>query len=84
MSLEEFEETTDPKTKRYQGTKSIMDIGMGLIYIGMGLFIFFAKSFHFVNEFTDSTVGKVFATLVMLYGAWRIYRGFKKDYFIER
>lgn len=84
MSLEEFEDNTDPKTKRYQGTKSIMDIGMGLIYIGMGLFIFFAKKFHFINEFTDSTIGKVFAGLVMLYGAWRIYRGLKKDYFVER
>jgi hypothetical protein len=36
MSLEEFEENIDPKTKRYILRKSIMDLGMGLIYIIVG------------------------------------------------
>ena len=84
MSLEEFEENTDPKTKRYIGTKSIMDIGMGLIYAAVGIFILFANKFHFTNEFVDSTIGKIFAGLVIFYGLWRIYRGIKKDYFVER
>jgi hypothetical protein len=84
MSLEEFEDRPDPKTKRYIGMKSIMDIGMGIIYIGVGAFILFAKKFNFENEFVDSTIGKIFAGLVILYGLWRIYRGVKKDYFIER
>ncbi len=84
MSLEEFEEKNDPRTKRYIGMKSIMDFGMGLIYIGVGIFILLAKKFHFTNEFIDSGIGKVFAGLVIFYGLWRIYRGIKKDYFIER
>lgn len=84
MSLEEFEDAPDQKTKRYIGMKSIMDMGMGIIYIGIGLFILFAKQFHFQNEFIDSTIGKVFGVLIIGYGGWRIYRGIKKDYFVER
>lgn len=84
MSLEEFEEEPDPKTKRYIGMKSIMDFGMGIIYAGIGVFILFAKKFHFQNEFVDSTVGKIFGVLIISYGIWRFYRGIKKDYFIER
>jgi len=84
MSLEEFEDNTDPKTKRYILMKSIMDLGMGLIYIGVGIMILFANKIGLTNEFVESTVGKIFAGLVMLYGLWRVYRGIKKDYVIER
>lgn len=84
MSLEEFEDNPDPKTKRYIGMKSIMDLGMGIIYIGVGIFILFAKKFNLNNEFVDSGMGKAFAGLIIFYGLWRIYRGIKKDYFIEK
>ena len=84
MSFEEPDNKPDLKTKRYIGMKSIMDLGMGIIYIGVGIFIFFAKKFHFQNEFTDSIIGKGFSCLVILYGGWRLYRGIKKDYFIEK
>ena len=83
MSLEEFEDNVDPKTKRYIGMKSVMDLGMGVIYVGMGVFIFFARKFHLVNDFTDSVIGRIFASIVILYGLWRIYRGIKKDYLRE-
>lgn len=84
MSLEEFEDNTDRKTKRYILMKSIMDLGMGLIYIGVGFVILFAKKIGLNNEFVESTMGKIFAGLVMLYGLWRVYRGIKKDYLKER
>lgn len=84
MSLEEFEDNPDPRTKRYIGMKSLMDLGMGVIYIGVGIFILIANRFHFNNEFIDSIMGKIFSGLIILYGLWRIYRGIKKDYFIEK
>ena len=84
MSLEEFEDNIDPKTKRYILMKSIMDLGMGLIYIGVGFVILFAKKIGLNNEFVEGTLGKIFAGLVMLYGLWRVYRGIKKDYLKER
>ena len=84
MSLEEFEENVDPKTKRYLLMKSVMDFGMGIIYIGVGFMILFAKKIGLNNEFAESTTGKIFAGLIMLYGLWRFYRGIKKDYLKER
>ena len=84
MSLEEFEDNTDPKTKRYILMKSIMDLGMGLIYIAVGIMILFANKIGLNNEFVESTLGRIFAGLVILYGVWRLYRGIKKDYVRER
>ncbi len=84
MSLEEFEDKPDAKTKRYILMKSVMDFGMGFIYIGVGIIIFFSREFHLYNNFTESTPAKIFAILVVIYGAWRIYRGIKKDYLRER
>ena len=84
MSLEEFEEHTDQRTKRYILMKSIMDLGMGLIYIAIGIMILFAKKIGLTNQFVESTMGKIFAGLIMLYGVWRLYRGVKKDYVNER
>ena len=83
MSLEEFENTPDAKTKRYLLMRSITDYGMGALYICVGLFIFFAKRFHFQSDFTMSTAAKLFAVLAIVYGSWRIYRGFKKNYFTK-
>ena len=80
MSQEEMYVNADPKTKRFIVRRSIMDIGMGLIYIGVGFMILFAKKIGLNNEFVESTPGKIFAGLVMFYGAWRIYRGVKKNY----
>ena len=84
MSLEEFEDNPDPKTRRYVLMKSIMDLGMGLFYIGVGIMILFAKKIGLNNDFVESTPGKIFAGLIMLYGLWRVYRGIKKDYVRER
>ena len=81
MSLEEFENTPDPKTKRYILMRSITDFGMGFIYVAVGIIIFFAKEFNFNTDFTNSLPAKLFAALAIIYGSWRIYRGIKKNYF---
>ena len=80
MSLEEFENTTDRKTKRYIIMRSITDLGMGLIYLAVGIVVLFAKQFHFNNEFTVGILAKIFAVMVIIYGSWRVYRGIKKNY----
>ena len=80
MSLEEFENTPDPKTKRYMLMRSITDFGMGFIYLGIGAVILFAKQLNFQNEFAMSMLAKIFAVLAIIYGVWRIYRGYKRNY----
>lgn len=84
MSPEELGENSDPQTKRYILRRSIMDIGMGVIYIGVGIVILFANKFRLYNEFAESLWGKIFAGLFILYGSWRVYRGIKKDYLKDR
>ena len=80
MSLEEFENTPDRKTKRYLMMRSITDFGMGFIYIAVGIVIFFSKELNFSTDFTQSVPAKIFAVLAFIYGSWRIYRGIKKNY----
>ena len=81
MSLEEFENTPDKKDRRYMMMRSITDFGMGLIYVAIGMIIFFAKQLNFQNAFALSLPAKLFAGLAIIYGVWRIYRGYKKNYF---
>ncbi|MEO9020667.1 MAG: hypothetical protein ABI237_13610 [Ginsengibacter sp.] len=83
MSLEEFENTPDKKTKRYVLMRSITDFGMGIIYLGVGILILFAKQFKFSSDFAMGGLAKGFAVLVIIYGSWRLYRGFQKKYFRE-
>lgn len=83
MSLEEFENTPDKKTKRYILMRSITDYGMGFIYIVVGIIILFAKQVNFSSDFAQSVPAKIFAVLAIVYGSWRLYRGFKKNYLRE-
>lgn len=84
MSLEEFENEPDQKTKRYILMRSITDYGMGLLYLGIGIAIFFSKQINFGSVFMMSMAAKFFAALAVIYGVWRIYRGYKKNYLNER
>ncbi|MFZ4769810.1 MAG: hypothetical protein ACOYLO_06480 [Ferruginibacter sp.] len=86
MALEEFErEEMSEKNKGYVRMKSIMDYGMGLLWLGMGVFLVFIKYFNtgFQARF-DDPVMKIFGGVCLVYGLFRIYRGYKKNYFIER
>jgi hypothetical protein len=61
--------------------RSLLDYTMGLLYLGGGVFLIFAESFGFEMQSFDKTFRYIFGGLCILYGSWRIYRGFKKHYF---
>ena len=86
MALEEFEkEQLSDRDKGYIRMRSIMDYGMGILWMGMGVFIIFIKNFSPDLALTyDSTAIKVFGVVCIIYGAFRIYRGFKKNYLRDR
>ena len=86
MALEEFEkEEMSEKNKGFVRMKSIMDFGMGLLWMGMGIFLVFIKKFNTGLEARfDDPVMKFFGAVCIFYGLFRIYRGYKKNYFIER
>ncbi|HEY4875069.1 MAG TPA: hypothetical protein VIH86_05825 [Puia sp.] len=80
IEIMENETPDDRKTKRYALTRSVMDYGMGAIILGFGVFFFFAPKLGF--NFTMSDLSRYFISgLFVLYGGWRIYRGYQKNYF---
>ena len=86
MALEEFEkEELSETNKGYVRMKSIMDFGMGLMWFAMGIFLVFIKYFDtaFQARF-DEPIMKIFGGICIIYGLFRFYRGYKKNYFIER
>jgi len=65
--------------------RSIMDYGMGLLWISMGIFLIFTKYFNPAMEYQfDDPAMKTFGGVCIIYGLFRIYRGYKKNYFRER
>ena len=86
MALEEFEkEELNDREKSYLRMRSIMDFGMGLLWTGMGVFIIFIKEFSSdLAEKYDSTAFKIFGAVCIIYGLFRVYRGYKKKYFREK
>ena len=86
MALEEFDkEQMSEKDKGYVRMRSIMDYGMGTLWSAMGVFLIFIKKFNtgIETRYDDSTL-KVFGSICLLYGLFRIYRGYKKNYLKER
>lgn len=86
MALEEFEkEQPTEREKGYMRMRSIMDLGMGILWTGMGVFILFIKRFSpDLAERYDPNIIKVFGAICVIYGIFRIYRGYKKKYFRDR
>ena len=65
--------------------RSIMDYGMGLLWFGMGIFMIFIKAFNTGLEARfDDPAMKAFGGICILYGLFRIYRGYRKNYLKER
>ncbi len=86
MSLEEFEkDRLTTKQKGFMRMRSIMDFGMGLLWTAMGIFLIFIRYFNtgLAARFDDIYM-KMFGGLCVVYGIFRIYRGIKKNYFIEK
>ena len=75
----DFEEK---KRKPYSIRRSLMDYGMGIIIAGIGVFVAFAQKLGFEIDL-DPILRYLFVGLCLLYGGFRIYRGYKKNYFNE-
>jgi hypothetical protein len=82
MATESEEKRIEDKRQRmYANRRAIMDYGMGLIYTVMGLFFLFSERFGVTLQFPTPPFSWIFAGLCLVYGGFRIYRGFKKNYF---
>jgi cation transport ATPase len=82
MATESEEKRIEEKRQRtYANRRAIMDFGMGIIYTGMGLFFPFSEKFGISSLFPTPVLSWIFAGLCLVYGGFRIYRGFKRNYF---
>jgi hypothetical protein len=82
MSTETEDKFLAKKKRAYINRRSVMDWGMGLIIAGFGVFFALADKLGF--EFSiDSILRYAFAGLCLIYGLFRMYRGYKKNYFNE-
>lgn len=83
MALEEFDKDNLSNTDRgYSRMRSIMDIGMGLLWTAMGVFMFFNKYFETrIKVNFDEDTMKILGAVFILYGLFRIYRGIKQNYY---
>ena len=79
--LEEFE---NKRRKQVTNMRTIMDYVMGFLFFCIGLYFLLYQQLGF-NVFNQRPSGMDYfiGILFVVYGGWRIYRGYKKNYFRE-
>lgn len=73
-------EAPDKRKQVYALRRAILDYGMGVIIFGFGVFFLLAPRLGYDFR-VDNFYRYFFAGLCLLYGGWRVYRGYKKNYF---
>jgi hypothetical protein len=82
IMLEDYE---NKKRKQVTFMRSVLDYGMGVVFILLGVLIFMREKISlgegeaYKLNVPNKLLGGVFA----LYGLWRVYKGYKKNYFNE-
>ena len=73
-------EAPDRRKRSYTLRRAIMDYGIGFIIMGFGVFLLIAPKLGFSFSIDDLN-RYLFSGLCLLYGAFRAFRGSRKDYF---
>ncbi len=71
----------DRRQKSYNLLHMIYDLTMSVLFLGMSLLMLFPKWFKILQfEDIDQSFRYLFGGICLLYGAFRLYRGLKKNY----
>lgn len=78
--IEEYEKQ---KKKQIALRRALMDYSIGILIVAAGVFFGIRDKFklEFNENFPPNDIDKLFGGICILYGSWRIYRGYKKKYF---
>ena len=78
-----FEEYENKRRRQVSFMRSLLDYGIGIMIVIGGVFLFFRNKFdiEFNERFPPNEWDKIFGIVFLAYGFWRIYRGYKKNYF---
>lgn len=62
--------------------RSVMDYAMGIVFFCVGVFFIVYRHFGLrILGKEPSVLDYFIGGLFLIYGGWRIYRGYKKNYF---
>ena len=79
--MSEYQPGRERSEKTYRIFRSIYDFSMAALILGSGILMLFAKYFKLDQVLNvDAEFRAIFGILCMVYGTFRLYRGFKKDY----
>lgn len=75
-----------PMSERHKGMvrmRTITNYGMGIILVAFGFFFMFPTetTYQYFHRKYDQDMLNVLAVMCWIYGAFRIYRGYQKNYF---
>ena len=76
-----IEEYENQRQKQLSQMRTITNYGMGVVFICAGIFFFVYDSLGIEIGRKASGLDIIIGVLFVAYGAWRIYRGYKKNYF---
>lgn len=71
----------EKRTKSFSTMRSMLDYTMGFLYLTAAAFLFFAERMGYEMVNFDKTFRYIFGSICAVYGVWRLYRGYRKDYF---
>lgn len=78
-----IEDFQDKQRKQNARVRSVMDYVMGIVFFLIGLYFLFYRQLgiKMIMDREPSNIDYVIGGLFVLYGSWRIYRGYKKNYY---
>ncbi|HZF65392.1 MAG TPA: hypothetical protein VEZ55_12935 [Chitinophagaceae bacterium] len=77
--IEEYQQKREQQVARM---RSVTHYVMGVLFFCLGVFFLVYEYFEVdLIGRKPSSLDKVIGVLFIAYGAWRIYRGYKKNYF---
>ena len=81
-TMDNIKDTARQKSARsYRLFKSIYDFSMATLILGCAVLMLGAKWFKLDKVLNvDAEFRSIFGVMCLLYGGFRLYRGFKKDY----
>ncbi|WP_245729248.1 hypothetical protein [Niabella drilacis] len=83
MTVKSNEDYERRRNKQVAGMRSVLDYAMGTVIIFVGIFLLVRHRFDLAlnKRFPPDTIDLLLGALFVVYGSWRIYRGYRKNYF---
>jgi amino acid transporter len=81
--MKEKDNFENRRQKQVSRVWSLRGFVMGLLFLAAGVFFFFREKFNIaLNERRPpDELDKIFGIICFIYGAWRLYRGYRKIFY---